>query len=42
MLTPEQVREWWERLREAEERGVFLLGFTGFVVTGTQPPSGEL
>jgi hypothetical protein len=37
ILAPAQVRAWWEQLREAEERGVFLLGFTAFIVAGAKP-----
>ncbi len=36
VLTAEQVRRWWEGLRAAEERGVFLLGFTAFIVVGVK------
>lgn len=37
VLTPGQVEAWWEELRDAEARGVFLLGFTAFIVAGTKP-----
>lgn len=37
ILTPAQARAWWEQLREAEERGVFLLEVTSFVVAGIKP-----
>ncbi|MCA1666048.1 MAG: methyltransferase domain-containing protein [Thermomicrobia bacterium] len=39
-LTPEEVRAWWGGLRAAAERGVFLLGFTAFIVAGTKPGEG--
>lgn len=37
ILAPAQVRAWWEQLQEAQERGVFLLGVTAFIVVGTKP-----
>lgn len=40
VLTPEQARAWWEQLQSANERDVFLLGFTGFIVVGTKPGPG--
>jgi hypothetical protein len=36
-LTADQARALWEQLRSADERGVFLLGFTAFVVVGAKP-----
>lgn len=38
-LAPEQVQAWWDELRAADARGMFLLGFTAFVVVGTKPIS---
>ena len=35
VVVPKAMRRWWENLRAADERGVFLLGFTAFVVVGT-------
>lgn len=37
VLTADEVRRWWEGLRAADERGLFLLGFTAFIVTGAKP-----
>jgi ubiquinone/menaquinone biosynthesis C-methylase UbiE len=37
VLTAGQVHGWWEGLRAADERGMFLLGFTAFIVTGAKP-----
>jgi hypothetical protein len=31
----------WEQLRSADERDVFLVGFTAFVVVGTKPGAAE-
>jgi hypothetical protein len=28
------MHQWWEDLGRADERGVFLLGFTAFIVAG--------
>jgi SAM-dependent methyltransferase len=36
-LTAARALAWWERLREADRRGVFLLGVTAFVVVGATP-----
>lgn len=37
VLSAEQVRRWWEGLQAADARGIFLLGFTAFVVVGVKP-----
>lgn len=35
VLAPDQARRWWQHLREADERGSLLIGFTAFVAVGT-------
>jgi ubiquinone/menaquinone biosynthesis C-methylase UbiE len=35
-LSPDLARQWWEYLREADERGTLLISFTAFIVVGTR------
>jgi ubiquinone/menaquinone biosynthesis C-methylase UbiE len=36
VVSPARMQQWWEDLRQADERGDFLLGFTAFVVAGAK------
>jgi hypothetical protein len=36
VVTPEEVQQWWEDLRRANERGRFFAGLTAFIVAGTK------
>lgn len=37
IVTPEAMQRWRGRLREPQERGLFLMGVTAFVVVGAKP-----
>jgi hypothetical protein len=34
LLSADEARAWWQRLREADERGALLISFTAFMVVG--------
>jgi SAM-dependent methyltransferase len=36
ILDPGDVSAWWKGLAEADERGIFLAGFTAFIVSGSK------
>jgi hypothetical protein len=35
-LSPDQARQWWAYLQQADERGTLLISFTSFVVVGAK------
>lgn len=37
LLNPDEVKRWWEDLRQAHQAGCFFCGETAFIVGGTKP-----
>jgi hypothetical protein len=35
-LSPDSARQWWDYLRQADERGTLMISFTAFVIVGNK------